>query len=254
MRAGLINILILFTLVTPALSAPVVSLGPPAGPAPIVTLGSPLAGEFSTIDPRSIIVELLGAGNFVDLQIAISIHPFCVQPIDVVLSAKGDGGTFADQTGVVSNGCGSDTSVFSIRLNGDGQTHAFEIDFLNQIGGTPLSPAISVEIFPGIGDSDSDGISDQVDNCTEVANSNQRDTDADAIGNACDPDIATPNDCRINFADLSTMADAFFSNPRSGSWNADADLNGDGNVNFADLTTMQSAFFGIPGPSASGCN
>jgi len=37
-------------------------------------------------------------------------------------------------------------------------------------------------------DSDSDGIDDSVDNCVSVANTDQVDTDSDAIGNACDAD------------------------------------------------------------------
>ncbi|EKD42045.1 MAG: hypothetical protein ACD_73C00357G0002, partial [uncultured bacterium] len=39
-------------------------------------------------------------------------------------------------------------------------------------------------------DSDGDGISDSVDNCPLIANANQADSDADNLGNACDP---TPN-------------------------------------------------------------
>ncbi len=37
-------------------------------------------------------------------------------------------------------------------------------------------------------DSDSDGIADNTDNCPSVSNANQINTDADSLGNACDPD------------------------------------------------------------------
>jgi hypothetical protein len=37
-------------------------------------------------------------------------------------------------------------------------------------------------------DSDGDGVLDAIDNCPSVANPDQRDTDGDGIGNACDPD------------------------------------------------------------------
>ena len=40
-------------------------------------------------------------------------------------------------------------------------------------------------------DSDNDGIADGVDNCPEVANTDQADEDNDGIGDACDP---TDND------------------------------------------------------------
>jgi hypothetical protein len=38
------------------------------------------------------------------------------------------------------------------------------------------------------GDADGDGIPDQQDNCSNVANADQLDTDADGLGDACDPD------------------------------------------------------------------
>ncbi len=100
-----------------------------------------------------------------------------------------------------------------------------------------------------------DGVDDTVDNCIDIANSNQRDTDADDIGNACDPDIAPlPNDCQVNFLDLNALKNGFFSDPTSPSRNADADFNGDDSVNFLDLQLMKDSFFGSPGPSASGCD
>ncbi len=104
-------------------------------------------------------------------------------------------------------------------------------------------------------DTDADGIPDTADNCTNQANPGQQDTDADNIGNACDPDIAPAvNDCLVNFADLLVMQLAFFSMPGQPGWNPDADLNSDNVVNFADLGLTVPLFFGPPGPSASGCN
>jgi hypothetical protein len=90
-------------------------------------------------------------------------------------------------------------------------------------------------------DSDSDGIDNLLDNCTLVANSDQRDTDGDRYGNACDADL--DNDGLVNFADLGLMKAAFFSD------DPDADLNGDGSVDFADLGRMKTRFYQAPGPS-----
>ncbi|MBT8132703.1 MAG: hypothetical protein KJO35_10570, partial [Gammaproteobacteria bacterium] len=70
----------------------------------------------------------------------------------------------------------------------------------------------------------------------------------------CDADIAVPNNCLVNFADLNVLAAAFFSNPASPTWNPFADFDNNGVVNFADLTVMADAFFQSPGPSAAGCN
>ena len=105
-------------------------------------------------------------------------------------------------------------------------------------------------------DSDGDGVTDDTDNCTDVANPDQTDSNGDDIGNACDPDIAPvgAEDCFVNFLDLNRMKSVFFTN------DADADLVGpgggppDGLVNFLDLNVMKLSFFGPPGPSAAGCN
>jgi hypothetical protein len=91
-------------------------------------------------------------------------------------------------------------------------------------------------------DTDSDGISDAFDNCTLVANPDQRDTNGDGYGNVCDADLN--NDGAINFTDLGALKAVFFT-----SGDVDADFNGDGRVNFADLGIMKAAFFGAPGPS-----
>jgi hypothetical protein len=96
-------------------------------------------------------------------------------------------------------------------------------------------------------DSDADGIEDSLDNCLQVANASQLDTNGDSIGNLCDPDV--DNDGSVNFSDLGILGAAFFSSTGGANWNADADLDGDGSVNFNDLGIMGSFFFSVPGPS-----
>ncbi len=101
-----------------------------------------------------------------------------------------------------------------------------------------------------VADSDGDGLLDDADNCQFAANADQRDTDGDNIGNACDPDIApVPNDCVVNFPDLDAMSQAFFTSAGDINWNEDADFNGDDTVNFLDLDLMSDLFFLPPGPS-----
>jgi len=94
----------------------------------------------------------------------------------------------------------------------------------------------------GFGDQDVDGIADSIDNCVDVYNPDQRDSNGDDYGNACDPDLN--NDSIVNFADLAKMKSVFFTT------DPDADLNGDSIVNFADLARLKSLFFKSPGPSA----
>src|SRR4029453_14651610 len=92
-------------------------------------------------------------------------------------------------------------------------------------------------------DADAGGTPDNVDNCTAVANPDQRDTDGDGYGNACDADLNQNG--LTNFEDLALMGAAFFSED-----NPDIDLNGDGVVNFSDLAILKQRFFLPPGPSA----
>ncbi len=93
-------------------------------------------------------------------------------------------------------------------------------------------------------DVDGDGIGDLSDNCLEVANADQRDTDGDLFGNACDPDL--DNDGKVNFADLLLLREVFFA-----AGDLDADFDGDGNVNFNDLQILKDFLFGAPGPSGA---
>ncbi|MEO1573752.1 MAG: thrombospondin type 3 repeat-containing protein, partial [Pseudomonadota bacterium] len=93
----------------------------------------------------------------------------------------------------------------------------------------------------GGADSDGDGVADDADNCTLIPNADQRDTNGDGFGNACDADLN--NDGIVNVVDLGLLRSVFFTS------DADADLNGDGVVNVVDLGIMRSGFFAPPGPS-----
>lgn len=99
----------------------------------------------------------------------------------------------------------------------------------------------------GSTDTDGDGVNNASDNCTNLANPDQRDTNGDGIGNLCDPDVI--NDCLANFLDLQVYKDNFFA-----SGDLDTDNNGDNVTNFLDLNVLKEFFFAPPGPSATGCN
>ena len=118
-------------------------------------------------------------------------------------------------------------------LNGDGVVNVPDFGLLsNQYGGPP---------GPSQPDSDGDGIPDKSDNCTLVANNDQRDTDNDGFGNICDPDLN--NDLIINIADWYLFGKAF------GTANEDADFNGDGVVNVPDYGILFGSIYDAPGPS-----
>lgn len=92
-------------------------------------------------------------------------------------------------------------------------------------------------------DSDSDNVADNADNCLNLANANQRDTNNDGYGNLCDADLN--NDNLVNNADLAIFKAAF------GTSNADADLDGNGVVNVTDMSRFKALFGKQPGPSGA---
>ncbi|MEL7450212.1 MAG: VWA domain-containing protein [Pseudomonadota bacterium] len=113
------------------------------------------------------------------------------------------------------------------------------IENVNVVSGDATSmPLVVLEAFP---DADSDGVADGDDNCTLVANPDQRDTNADGFGNLCDADLN--NDNAINFTDLGIFKSVIFTDDE------DADFDGDGAVNFSDLGLLKSMMFSPPGPA-----
>ena len=92
-----------------------------------------------------------------------------------------------------------------------------------------------------VSDVDGDGIVDTSDNCIDVANADQRDTNDDGFGNVCDADLN--NDCLVTGQDWLIMRDVLFTD------DADADLDGNGIVNGGDALALFEARFTAPGPS-----
>ncbi len=117
--------------------------------------------------------------------------------------------------------------------------------FMNQGELVPFGSFRFVRLTESCLDSDGDDVSDELDNCTLVANPDQRDTNGDGYGNSCDPDIN--NDGVVNFADVSMWA-PFFNTVNNG----DEDFNGDGVANFVDFAIFQNYFLQSPGPAADG--
>lgn len=92
-------------------------------------------------------------------------------------------------------------------------------------------------------DTDGDGIPDSRDNCILVKNADQRDSDGDGYGDACDGDAN--NDGIVNSIDLAILRANFgLRGPTR------ADLNGDGVVNALDLALLRRLIGTRPGPSA----
>lgn len=94
----------------------------------------------------------------------------------------------------------------------------------------------------GGSDTDGDAVPDPADNCTEVSNPLQEDSNGDGYGNICDGDLNDTNS--TNAADLALFRLAFGNDS-----NPDADLNSNGAVNAADLAIFRLRFGRPPGPS-----
>lgn len=75
-----------------------------------------------------------------------------------------------------------------------------------------------------------------------IASSDQRDTDADAIGNACNG--AFNGDCNVNFVDLAGKKSEFLHSGK-----LEEDMNGDGTVNFSDLGLTKASYSRATGPA-----
>jgi subtilisin family serine protease len=106
---------------------------------------------------------------------------------------------------------------------------------------------------PDQADSDADGAGDLCDDCLVAANgsllpdaggASQRDADGDGIGNRCDGDFDASG--LVNTADLAIFRSRLLTGDLV------ADLDGSGMVNLADLTLFKQGFLQPPGPSAYG--
>jgi len=107
--------------------------------------------------------------------------------------------------------------------------------------------SITLVSLAQVADSDGDGVTDNVDNCINVANPDQKDSDHDGVGDVCDGDIN--KDGIVNAIDLSLLGAAFGKIIPNESPN-NPDLNGDGAVNALDLALMRARFGLRAGPSA----
>ncbi len=127
------------------------------------------------------------------------------------------------------------------------------LGWVNVFVGDPLL-ALTESSSADSDDLDGDGVPDERDNCLDVPNPRQRDSDGDQIGNRCDPDV--DNDGRVETSwgqiypvdargDLETIA----LTARNGPYDPDHDLDGDGAVDENDLALAQLWLFRAPGPS-----
>ncbi len=102
-----------------------------------------------------------------------------------------------------------------------------------------------------LADLDQDGVPNARDACLAEAEVAQRDSDADGIGDACDPDL--DGDGVVGTADRLAFYRVFGSHEGETRYDPRMDFDGDGGVGFSDLVSLESAFGAPPGPSGRVC-
>jgi hypothetical protein len=128
-----------------------------------------------------------------------------------------------------------------------------QVTFREPVGGFPDGQEDNVTLWaytPELAppDSDGDGITDVTDNCTEIANADQRDSDADGYGNMCDGDLN--NDGFTDGSDLQGYSTAHRTAQGDPGYTPDADFNGAGFINTLDLRIYNNLHGSPPGPSS----
>lgn len=158
---------------------------------------------------------------------------------------------FPFATNAVNQGSNPNTVTYPLLaqdLDGQPRPNSTDTQNISDIGADEL---LTVE---PLADTDGDGVPDPDDNCTEVANTNQRDTDGDGYGNACDMDL--DNSGFTNIIDLSLFRSVLGKPvpnvvPYVMADHADFDGSG-GVVNIIDYTKIRGALGKVPGPSCCG--
>ena len=96
-------------------------------------------------------------------------------------------------------------------------------------------------------DIDGDGVCDSADNCVTVSNPDQRDSNGNGYGDACDADY--DNDGVVGLSDFNLFRSQFGKTSKDPSFDPQFDSNGDGVIGLADFNLLRSQFGKAPGPS-----
>ena len=141
----------------------------------------------------------LSAGEYnVTIQ---SFNPYCYNRVTVTVTAGG-GGNPCDNAGGDTDGDGVCDNVDNCRTTANADQADNDNDGIGNVCDDTPDGETGNPCDNAGGDTDGDGVCDNVDNCKTTANADQADNDNDGIGNVCDdtPDGETGGDLDCNDA------------------------------------------------------
>ncbi|MFP6630198.1 MAG: S8 family serine peptidase [Myxococcota bacterium] len=156
----------------------------------------------------------------------------------------------------------TDPNTFQVELHFDGTIVMSYLAIASPDGIAGLSegnglPGDFVEIDLSImngctcTDDDGDGACNEVDNCLDVSNPNQVDSNQDGYGNLCDTDLNDDN--AVGVPDFNAFRSVFGLSCSDPGYDADADFNSDCAIGVPDFNIFRNYFGGPPGPSGYAC-
>ena len=89
---------------------------------------------FATARPRRLDLFLQEGEETVE-AVSMTVHPFCIVPVNVEVVSSDPDIAVSNLTGVHVNGCGGDTSTFDVSITGDGGVHEFSLVFVDPESG-----------------------------------------------------------------------------------------------------------------------
>ena len=95
------------------------------------------ADEFASVKPRNLNLNI-PAGDVEISDVAISVHPFCLVPIEIDVVASDPTVELRNLSGTQVNGCGGDVSNFEIGILSNGEPRRFRIQFVNVASGETI--------------------------------------------------------------------------------------------------------------------
>jgi hypothetical protein len=106
---------------------------------------------------------------------------------------------------------------------------------------------LAAAIAASAADSDGDGVPDELDVCSSVANPSQSDGDQDGFGDVCDCDFSQAAAGACDGADFTALISTIGTTvPPT---NCEFDIVPNGAIDGADFTAFVAFFGGIPGPA-----